>query len=97
MGGMADHKNGDGLDNNWDNLRPCSYSQNSQNRRRGIRNTSGFKGVTSSKRRWKALIDRGDRSKEYLGTFLTRELAARAYDDAAKKRYGEFALLNFPA
>ena len=40
-------------------------------------------------RKWIARID-----KDYLGTFLSKEAAAKAYDEAAKVRRGEFAVLN---
>ena len=32
----------------------------------------------------------------YLGRFIDIEDAARAYDEAAKKYFGDFANLNFP-
>ncbi len=90
-----DHKNGDGLDNRRENLRPCTLGQNQGNARRRVDNTSGFKGVTWSKRtrRWRAEIRSGG-VREFLGYFDSAEEAARAYDAAAPIHFGEFAKTN---
>lgn len=93
----TDHRNGDGLDNRRENLRPATRSQNLCNRRCRI-GASGFRGVTWQKNRgaWKAQI--GLEGKNYyLGYFPTAEEAARARDIAARDMHGEFAVLNFPA
>lgn len=42
------------------------------------------------------LIMVGLERKKNLGYFETPEEAAKVYDAEAKKRYGEFAFLNFP-
>jgi len=96
---QVDHINHNGLDNRRSNLRPCTHDQNVRNARKRSDNTSGFKGVSFNKKRekWQAYIGGGSRSKKiHLGMFLTPEDAARAYDDAAHKSFGEFAWLNFP-
>lgn len=44
---LVDHRDGDGLNNQKENLRLCSSSQNAQNRRRAyVSSTSRFKGVS---------------------------------------------------
>lgn len=92
----ADHRNGDGLDNQRSNLRPATARQNMANQ--GPRaGTSRFKGVSWFARNqvWMAYI-RDGRSR-YLGSFKVEEDAARAYDAAALEVWGEYARLNFPA
>jgi hypothetical protein len=58
-------------------------------------NTSGFKGVRKHNNKWVARIKQ-DYQEKHLGSFNTVEEAARAYDVAALKTYGETAKLNFP-
>ncbi len=89
----VDHWNHDGLNNTRRNLRRCSKFENQQNRRK--HKTSIYKGITQRGSRWEASIA-FYKNKKYLGTFGTSELAARAYDEAAKRYHGEFACLNFP-
>jgi hypothetical protein len=92
----TDHINHDQLDNRRENLRICTRSENKRNSVAYKTNTSGFKGVTFSRHtnKWQAQIKVGDLEK-YLGYFSKLEAAAHAYDDAAKKYYGDFAKLNF--
>ena len=82
-----------GLNNQRSNLRPCSQGQNNGNSRQRV-GRSGFRGVYLKKEtlRWAACIS----PHRHLGTYSTPEEAARAYDEAAIERFGEFATLNFP-
>lgn len=95
----VDHRNGDGLDNRRDNLRVCTNAQNGMNKRfcgkRAIGH-SKYKGVAKSTGAptWRAYIRPGGR-QIHLGTFVSEEDAARAYDAAAKVHFGEFACPNF--
>ena len=95
-GQMADHRDGNGLNNCKANLRICSVSQNMRNR--SSRNSTGFKGVAyvSHTAKFKARIHLPGKCI-HLGCFQTAEDAARAYDFAAIRLHGEFARLNFPS
>jgi hypothetical protein len=61
-------------------------------------NKSGYRGVCwdNTWKRWSANIRRPGDKQEHLGTFDSKEMAARAYDTAARKYLGERAKLNFP-
>lgn len=95
---MIDHRNGNGLDNRRVNLRPATKGQNSANTRMRPKNTSGYRGVTYHKQtgKWVAQIG-GAETHRYLGLHSDIVAAAKAYDEAAREMYGEFAVLNFPA
>jgi hypothetical protein len=94
-GGDVDHIDGDGLNNQRSNLRAASRSQNNVNSKRPKNNTSGFKGVYPRSWDGKPVAQIGvDGRRVYLGTFDDPRDAARAYNDAALKYFGEFACLN---
>lgn len=94
---LFDHKDGDGLNNQFSNLRPCSAAQNMQNRRKEPGLSSRCKGVYWHKRdkKWMARLQH-NRKYLFLGYFKDEEQAGRAYDDSARIHFGEFAKLNFP-
>jgi len=94
---LVDHKNGNGLDNQKNNLRNCTNQQNHMNRRPKKNCTSKFKGVCRFKKdlKWTAVI-KFNRKQIYIGIFGNEEDAAKAYDKKAKELFGEFAYLNFP-
>lgn len=89
----VDHKDGNGLNNQRVNLRPATRMQNGANMRR--RSKRMYHGVTRTQHAWLARIHVNYRTI-HLGSFRTIEQAARAYDAAAKEKFGEFAHLNFP-
>jgi hypothetical protein len=96
-GEEVDHRDGDGLNNRRANLRACSHGENMFNQRKARTNTSGYKGVYWHRvgGKWAAAIQVNGR-KRHLGLFYSKDVAARAYDRAARELFGEFARLNFP-
>jgi len=99
---LVDHINQDKLDNRIKNLRVCLKMENSQNRLGWCgKTTSQYKGVFLDKRAqkmgylktWQASIGY-NRRRISLGIYKTSKEAALAYNKAARKYHGEFALLN---
>lgn len=93
----TDHKDHNGLNNRRTNLRIATRAENQHNRRlqKGPK-TSRFKGVSWHKacKEWQVQICVGGKHI-HLGCFHSEEKAARAYDKAAVKYFGEFAYVNF--
>ena len=87
-----DHINNDGLDNQKANLRIATRQQNAMNQHR-VSLTTGYKGVYLKKGRYYAGLGFKDKGI-HLGIYKTAEEAARAYNEGAKKYFGEFAYLN---
>lgn len=94
---QVDHLNHNGLDNRKKNLRICTNLENQHNKKPDTRNSSGFKGVSWSKRdrRWCAMSSINGVMTN-LGLFKTKEESARVYDANVYHYHGKFAYRNFP-
>lgn len=93
-GVQVDHANRNRIDNRRCNLRFATATQNMVN---AVRPSSGlYRGVEMKSGRWYARI-KVDKRDVRLGVFPSPVDAAIAYDSAARKHYGEFALTNFGA
>ena len=88
LGCQTDHIDGNGLNNQRDNIRNVTHRQNCQNIHsiKGIVLTSKYPGVYWHKLRskWQAQIEISG-IKKYLGIFFDEEVAANAYKQALHK------------
>jgi len=87
---VVDHKDGNGLNNQKSNIRNCTIQQNCMNRSLRSDSKTGYKGVSKTKRGWKARVFHGKKTI-YNKTFNNIEDAIKAYKEAAKKAFGDFA------
>lgn len=93
---IIDHINGNTLDNRKCNLRICTKSENRRNSKKPKNaKTSKYKGVYFFKdsKKWRARIRVLDKLID-LGLHINEIDAAKAYNEAAIKYFGEFAKLN---
>jgi hypothetical protein len=91
---FCDHINGNGLDNRKENLRVCTMGENFKNTKKRANCKNVYKGVYKQKSgKWRVTLFVNGKSK-HIGQFIDIKNAAQAYNDAAKKYYGEFAFLN---
>lgn len=97
---IVDHKNQNRLDNRKENLRLCSYQENSRNRNKfrhkaGKELSSKFKGVSYHKKskKWIARIIINNKTI-HLGCFKDELDAAKAYNNSAILNFKEFAFIN---
>jgi hypothetical protein len=92
---QVDHKDGNPLNNKLSNIRACPRGKyNAINRPKQKNNTTGYKGVFLRENgKFRAAI-RVDQKLISLGQFELAKDAAKCYNDAAIKYFGDFAYLN---
>jgi len=94
---VLDHINGIKNDNKIANLREVTSQQNSANAKKKSNCSSQYKGVSFNKgrKKWEARVCISYKDKR-IGYYTSEEEAARAYDKAAREKFGDYACLNFP-
>lgn len=94
-GKIVDHINHNTLDNRRENLRIVTKQQNHMNMYGHKNSVSKYKGVWFCKQtgKWGAELTYYYK-KIWLGRYAKEVEAAKAYNEAAKKYFGEYALLN---
>jgi len=89
---IIDHIDGNKENNNINNLRKSTPSQNSHNMKLNNNNTSGVKGVSwyKEQQQWRGQI-RNNNKQIHIGYFKNIEDAASAIRKAREKLHGEYA------
>ena len=90
---FIDHIDGNRINNNIENLREATNQQNLFNTGPSKNNKLGIKGVSKNGNKYIARIEINGKSK-YLGMFNTIEEARLVREDAEKKFFKEFSVLN---
>jgi hypothetical protein len=95
VGLWVDHINGNRLDNRKENLRLVTPEQNNWNHPGfASRRASKYKGVKKyGKNRWEVNINHRGIAHRF-GPFTRETDAARAYNEAARSFFGEYAFQN---
>lgn len=91
---QVDHRDGNGLNNCRQNLRPCTQSQNQHNARLRSDNTTGHKGVVKLLRRGKIFYSgevMKDKKLYTTQSFVNLEDAVEVTKQLRRKLHGEFA------
>jgi hypothetical protein len=90
----VDHKNGNGLDNRKCNLRLCTNSENSRNKRQSKQNKLGVRNIyVTTSGKYAVRLSVKTKVRRRVGVFSTLPEAIQCYNEMAKKYYGEFAVL----
>lgn len=89
---QIDHIDHNPLNNQKSNLRICTRSQNGAWARFN-KNSTNYRGVTKTPKGWRAEICK-NKKKLHIGSFITPEEAALAYNKKALEFFGQFAKLN---
>ena len=89
---LVDHRDRDGLNNQWENLRPATNVESARNRGKR-RNKSDYTGVYPVGKKWRVQVMVNGKNNS-LGTYTDKFSAAWVRDEFVKANFGEFAVTN---